>query len=595
MKKIITLTLMLALLGLSHLYAQTGIYKGTAKAKCTALSLDETLDDVDVILKQVGSKYNLVVDQIDLGGGIYTPIIEIPNVTATPSGSNWILTAPDMNIVIPEVMSMQNVQALVKLKEGSVVGEKLTLKLDVTAMSFITVSIDYTGTKTNDPFEGSGEENDPYRIYKLIHMLELNFSIVFCPQCYYCKYIKQYKDIFFGGYQSTEPWSPIGPNLEIPFQGYYDGNNKKIIGLKIKPDTVKYPDMIQDYFGLFGCVFGGSVKNLAMEDFEIDYVDSTFEGSAYLGAIAGYVGNGGSIEKCSATGKLKSKTSWRRAHAGGIVGRVLDGTVENCFSTAEIDNEANFDAKTGGIAGSLSISRVKNCYTTGKVRSTSDRTASAGGIAGEMDDNDHDTDRGSTISECAALNSEIDCEGKTERNYARIVGRLSATATPVDTLIANIGFEQMTDPDGKEEWKEVCLDCLDGLSISKEEIAKDGTLGGRFRAPAWFTANNHLPGLYGEPEKMPDYLKPMGIKSTDNSSIQVYPNPTSGVLKVETHNNASLQSVEIYDVMGKKISSNHLITTSSHHLIDITLFPAGVYFLKITTESGIVTKKVIKN
>jgi len=80
------------------------------------------------------------------------------------------------------------------------------------------------------------------------------------------------------------------------------------------------------------------------------------------------------------------------------------------------------------------------------------------------------------------------------------------------------------------------------------------------------------------------------------SAIQIHPNPTTGELRIEIAGQAhnDVQSVEIFDVYGKKVSSNHLIPTSSNHLINISLFPAGIYFLKITTETGIITKKVIK-
>jgi hypothetical protein len=92
----------------------------------------------------------------------------------------------------------------------------------------------------------------------------------------------------------------------------------------------------------------------------------------------------------------------------------------------------------------------------------------------------------------------------------------------------------------------------------------------------------------------------VGIEETGRtSSVQVYPNPTTGVLNLiqETINNeqSTIMGVEIFDIYGKKISSHHLITSSSHHLINISHFSAGIYFLRITTENNVVTKKVIKN
>jgi len=85
-----------------------------------------------------------------------------------------------------------------------------------------------------------------------------------------------------------------------------------------------------------------------------------------------------------------------------------------------------------------------------------------------------------------------------------------------------------------------------------------------------------------------------GITETKNDiEIEVYPSPTTGQLIID-NGQLTINNVEIYDVLGKKQSFNHLITTSSNHLIDVTLFPSGIYFVKIMTEQGVVVKKVIK-
>jgi len=52
-------------------------------------------------------------------------------------------------------------------------------------------------------------------------------------------------------------------------------------------------------------------------------------------------------------------------------------------------------------------------------------------------------------------------------------------------------------------------------------------------------------------------------------------------------------NIEVFDVYGRKLSSNHLIPTSSNHLINISHLYSGIYFVKITTEKGVVTKKII--
>jgi len=85
-----------------------------------------------------------------------------------------------------------------------------------------------------------------------------------------------------------------------------------------------------------------------------------------------------------------------------------------------------------------------------------------------------------------------------------------------------------------------------------------------------------------------------GIEEKAQSfDIKVYPNPTTGELTIE-NGELGIESIEIFDLHGKKQSSHHLITSSSYQNLNISHFPAGVYFVKITTDSGEMVKKVVK-
>jgi hypothetical protein len=81
------------------------------------------------------------------------------------------------------------------------------------------------------------------------------------------------------------------------------------------------------------------------------------------------------------------------------------------------------------------------------------------------------------------------------------------------------------------------------------------------------------------------------------NTITVYPNPTTGELIVEiagdpesSSGRNDVQSIEVFDIYGRMVSSHHLITSSSHHLINISHLPAGIYFLRIENQ----TVKVVK-
>jgi len=76
-------------------------------------------------------------------------------------------------------------------------------------------------------------------------------------------------------------------------------------------------------------------------------------------------------------------------------------------------------------------------------------------------------------------------------------------------------------------------------------------------------------------------------------NITLTPNPTTGELRID-NGQLTINSIEVFDVYGRKLSSHHLITSSSHHLINISHLHSGIYFVKVTTEAGVVVKKVVK-
>ena len=74
------------------------------------------------------------------------------------------------------------------------------------------------------------------------------------------------------------------------------------------------------------------------------------------------------------------------------------------------------------------------------------------------------------------------------------------------------------------------------------------------------------------------------------SSILVYPNPTKAFLKIQFNNSLQVSVVSIYNALGKELLSFN----KDYETIDISKFAKGVYFLKIKTNKGAVTKKIIK-
>lgn len=72
------------------------------------------------------------------------------------------------------------------------------------------------------------------------------------------------------------------------------------------------------------------------------------------------------------------------------------------------------------------------------------------------------------------------------------------------------------------------------------------------------------------------------------SNISVYPNPVKDFLNFKTEQN--ILKVEIYDIAGRKLSSNSV----SENKIDLSKLETGNYILKLHVEKGIVNTKIIK-
>ncbi|TCK67343.1 putative secreted protein (Por secretion system target) [Winogradskyella wandonensis] len=75
--------------------------------------------------------------------------------------------------------------------------------------------------------------------------------------------------------------------------------------------------------------------------------------------------------------------------------------------------------------------------------------------------------------------------------------------------------------------------------------------------------------------------------SINNFRLNLYPNPTSNILNIES-NNQQIKQIEIYDILGKQL----LIANNSN--IDVSNLKSGIYILKAKTTLGEVVKRFIK-
>ncbi len=80
------------------------------------------------------------------------------------------------------------------------------------------------------------------------------------------------------------------------------------------------------------------------------------------------------------------------------------------------------------------------------------------------------------------------------------------------------------------------------------------------------------------------------VDEINNINVSVYPNPANDVINIELDKDANIEVLDILGQIIKTINNNNKETT-----IDIKNLPSGVYFVRITTDKEIITKKLIKN
>lgn len=83
----------------------------------------------------------------------------------------------------------------------------------------------------------------------------------------------------------------------------------------------------------------------------------------------------------------------------------------------------------------------------------------------------------------------------------------------------------------------------------------------------------------------------LSVASNNLESIKLYPNPANNQLFFDT-NNLTINSVSIYGVDGKLVKQQNDLNNNSINISDLT---SGVFFVKIASEEGTITKRIIKN
>lgn len=213
--------------------------------------------------------------------------------------------------------------------------------------------------------EGSGTSSDPYLITNVNQLNEVRNYLSTSGV-----YFRLENDLDLTSFISENyplaGWQPIGTS-SAPFKGVFYGNCKTIKGLKINRPN-------QDYIGLFGDVFSGTVTQLMIVNCDIN-------GNTAVAGVAGRIEGNAQVSQCGVIGKIVGLYA-----VGGVVGSESGSPsqsyfplISDCYYNGDI-TAGNSSATTsaGGIVGYHFKSGITKCYAAGTIYSSHN----VGGICG---------------------------------------------------------------------------------------------------------------------------------------------------------------------------------------------------------------------
>ena len=90
-------------------------------------------------------------------------------------------------------------------------------------------------------------------------------------------------------------------------------------------------------------------------------------------------------------------------------------------------------------------------------------------------------------------------------------------------------------------------------------------------------------------------ITPTSISVLAANSFVVSPNPTSGLLNIESNNSALTYGFELFDLLGRRIIATPEGIMGENKTLDLSNLPAGVYLLNINQHQvTVLTRKIVK-
>jgi hypothetical protein len=171
----------------------------------------------------------------------------------------------------------------------------------------------------------------------------------------------------------------------------------------------------------------------------------------------------------------------------------------------------------------------------------------------------------------------------------------SAWNTAVGNWGQDDGVGKMRKVSGESDMWEITLTPLDYYDLDVED--KVFWLGMVFRSPDGNVKGTGTPGEIegGLIHTNQDFFmrNDWNVSMVENTAddISIYPNPTVGLLQVH-FGNVEVNSIQIVNLQGQIVSNT--IGQNGVATFDLTAVKPGMYFVQVVTDSGVITKEIIK-
>ena len=74
--------------------------------------------------------------------------------------------------------------------------------------------------------------------------------------------------------------------------------------------------------------------------------------------------------------------------------------------------------------------------------------------------------------------------------------------------------------------------------------------------------------------------------------INVYPNPVEDRLHIN-HRESKVEAIQMFNILGA-IENVQIERSENESSINMSMLPAGIYFLKLKVDGKVITEKIIK-